>query len=212
MGDDDAPHALLDGGVHDGADLGGAEVAGGERHVVLGDHPEHLPGGVVDLPARVDDVHGVGGHAVGAQLVLQLRPHRRARPLGVVRRAFALVGAVDGRQPDELRAGAPGQLDRDGVHAPDGPVERDRPDRAEPGVGGADHGGALRGGEVVRLQHESAESHLGEPRCEREVVDAAPHHVRGHVDVHVVPAPDKVPGAGGRLRMVGHPCPLCRHD
>lgn len=133
MGDDDAPHALLDGGVHDGADLGGAEVAGGERHVVLGDHPEHLPGGVVDLPARVDDVHGVGGHAVGAQLVLQLRPHRRARPLGVVRRAFALVGAVDGRQPDELRAARPASSTATGFMPPTDPLSVIAPTAPNPG-------------------------------------------------------------------------------
>lgn len=193
MGDHDAAHPLLKGGAGDDLDLGGAEVAGRQGHVVLGDDPQHLAGDLADPALLVERLDGVGSHAVGAQLVLELGPHRGRGALGHRGGTRALVGAVDGGQPHHLGAAAAGDVDGDGVEPADRAVERDGSDRMAGGHGGVDHRGALGRGDVVRLQHESGQADLGEAGSQGEILDAPPHHVGGDVDVGVVGPLDQLP-------------------
>ena len=112
------------------------------------------------LAVGVDDRHRPRLHARRAQLELEAHPHRHvAVGVGVLDLADLVLGA-DGGEPDDARALAGGDLDRGGVEAADGVVERDRAERRDAGHGGGDDRGALGGGGVVRLQPEAGEPEL----------------------------------------------------
>ena len=85
------------------------------------------------------------------------RVRRAAARCGLAR----LGGRVDGRHPDDARALARGDLDRERVHAADRPVQRQRPERrARRGTARRDDARALGGRRVVRLEREAGQAEL----------------------------------------------------
>ena len=118
---DDLRDARGERGLDRRVDLGAAEVARREHEVVAGDDREHA------REAVRRDAHGLAADAGGRELVLDLAPDRL---LGRLRAVLArLVLGVDGRQPDDARTAARGDLDRLRVQPADPGVERDRAER-----------------------------------------------------------------------------------
>ena len=141
--------------------------------------------------AGVDHRHRLDRDARGPELALQLHPDGDRRAWRKLRLLAALVHRVDGREPDGPGAFAGGDLHCDRVHPADRAVQGDRAHHMDAGDGRAHDRGALRRRRVVRLELEAGEAELGEPACEREVVDAAPDDVRRDVHVHVVRASEQ---------------------
>ena len=184
---DPGRESRVDGGV----DLGPAEVPGREHELVTGDDLEHPREAVRREP------HGLGRHAGGRELVLDLAPDRLLGRLGAV--LTGLVLGVHGRQPDDPRTSPGRDLDRLRVEPADAGVERDRTQGVDAGHGAPHDGCALRRGRVVRLEHEARQPELAEAAGEREVVDAPLREVGLDMDVQIVGPADELARAGRRL-------------
>ena len=197
MRHDDVLHPGGERRSDDGVDLGATEVPCCEHEVVPGDNRE-------DLRERlIRQLHRPGRDAGRRELVLDLAPRRRLRrPRPVFTR---LVLGVHRRQPDDARALARCDLDRQVVQPPDAGVERDRAESVDAGNGRTHDGRALRRRHVVRLQHEARKPELGEPMREPEVVDAPLREIGLDVDVQVVRAADELtcPGRRPNHRITG---------
>ena len=137
-------------------------------------------------PLAIGHVHRVDAQPEAPELVLEPRPLGNLVPVLRLGPAGRLRGRVDRRHPDDPRALARGDLDRESVHAADGPVEGQRADDPHLREERRDDLRALGGGRVVRLEGEAREPELGEALRERAVVDPPPRHVRSDVDVQVV--------------------------
>ena len=162
------------------------EVAGGEDQAVACDRAQHVSRLGQKAPVGIGDVHRVDAEAEAAKLVLEPRPLGHLVPVPRLGPPGRLRGRVDGRHPDDPCALARGDLDREGVHAADRPVEGERADDLAPPGRGRHDLRALGGRRVVGLEGEAREPELGEALREREVVDPPPRHVRSDVDVQVV--------------------------
>jgi hypothetical protein len=177
--------------------------------------PENFPGGRERLPRRVDDWHRIHRDALGVEIGLQRQPHRRRRTLRQVTVRGPVIERVQGRHPQDPGPLARGDLHRERVHAADRRVEGQRADHpdpaslpaadpADPGPAPAspagpgplgqylvEHRGALRGGHVVRFQHEAGQPDVLAAAGELQVGDAPAHHVGRHVHVQVIGAEDQ---------------------
>jgi len=125
------------------------------------------------------------------EILLQRQPCGRRGAL----REFAVLGPVilrvQRRHPQDPGALACRDLHRERVHAADGGVKGERAEHPEFAAKDlVDHGGAFRGGHMVRLEHEAGQADIPAATCELQVGDTPPHHVRRHVHVQVVGASD----------------------
>ena len=135
MGHDDLVDAFLERAVDHGERVVPGEVSGGEDQVVPCDRAEHVARLRQEAAVGRRHVHGLDAEAELAELVLEAGPLRHLVAGLRLRTARRLRRRVDGRHPDDPRALARGDLDRERVHPADGPVERQRPDDLEAGDG-----------------------------------------------------------------------------
>ena len=112
-------------------------------------------------PPSSRDLDRLDREAEPAQLVLELRPLRHLVAGLRLGAAGRLRRRVDRRHPDDARAFAGGDLDRERVHPADRPVQRDRPDRPHPGHGARRRSVLAR---RWRCSATSARSRRGRPR------------------------------------------------
>ena len=155
--------------------------------------------------------HRPGGDADRLELLLDDAPDR----LLVGRRPVLtrLVLGIDGRQPDNPRAAARGNLHRLRVQPADAGVQRNRAEHIDARGRSANDGSPLGGREVVRLEHEAGKPELGEAPGEREVVDPPRREIGLDVDVQVIRAANELAPARGRLSarsLQGAPPPRAR--
>ena len=186
MRDDDVVDALLERSLDDCEGVVAREVARREDEVVARDRTQHVPRRRQEPTFGVRDVNRVDAQPKIAKLVLE------ARPLGNLVALLRLVSScrlgrgVDGGHPYDARTLACGDLDREGVHAADRPVEGQRAEDVDAGYERGDDLRALCCRGVVGLQREPGEPEVGEVPCERVIVDPPHGHVRSHVDVEIV--------------------------
>src|SRR5215211_488621 len=213
MRNHDVADALLERRIDHGKDLVAPEVAGGQDHPVRRDRGEHGARRGKHATTLVDRGNGVAVDAALAQLHLEARPDRQVGIGPLALKVRPLAARVDCGHPHDARALTGCDLDRERVHPADGPVEHDRTERTGAVHHAADNSGALGSGEVVRLQHEAAELEILETARKAHVVDPAPHHIRGDMDVQVETASNQGPrlGRGGRT-LLAHPETSVRPD
>ena len=204
MRDDDPGDALLARSVDDRERVVAGEVPRREDQVVARDRAQHLARLGQHLAAVARHHDRLDAQPEPAQLVLEARPQRHLLPRLRLAPPGGLRGRVDGRHPDDARALARRDLDRERVQAADGSVQRQRPDDFDPRDDGRDDPGPLRRRRVVRLEREAGQPDFGEAAREREVVDPPRDDVGVDVRVQIVGACDESPRPPGRLgRTVG---------
>ena len=182
--------------VDRGVDLGSAQMPRREHDVVAGDDLEH------SSEPLLGQLHRRARDPGRRELVLDLAPDRLLGGLGPI--FTRLVLGVDGRQPDDPRAFARRDLDRQRVQPADAGVQRDRAERIDARHRRAHDGRSLGRGHVVRLEHEARQAELGEAPREPEVVDPPLRQIRLDVDVQVVgPAHELSCAGGGLCRLSG---------
>ena len=109
------------------------------------------------IAALVDDAHPRRRDAHGGQFALNFGPERQLF-VAAGGQARRLVFGVNGRHPDELAAGAAGDLHGDRVEPPTAWFKRDRAERRDSRNRFGHHLGALGSGNVVRFQDEALQA------------------------------------------------------
>jgi len=90
------------------------------------------------------------------------------------------------------------------VEATDRGVKGQRSKDIDARHGTAYHLSTLGGGDIMRLQDETGQANISESTSQRDVVHAAPHDVRGDVDVRVVGPSDELTCSCRRGGFIGH--------
>ena len=182
--------------AHEGHDLAASEVAGGENHVVLADAFQASARSLNQIAGCVDHRQRRRRNPFGCQFALNLCPKRQL-DIAAVEPSGGLVFRIDSRHPDDLAAGATGQLDGHGVQSADAVIQRHGAVRLDARHGFRHDLRSFAGLNVVGFQHEAAH-----PVCEKflravDVVDPAGDHVGPHVDLQIVGPFQRLPRAIG---------------
>ena len=157
VGNQDLAHAHFLCTLHEGENLVASQVSGGQNHIVPADQFHADARLRNQIAALVDDAHTRRRDAHGGKFALNFGPERKLF-VAAGGQARRLIFGVNGRHPDELAAGAAGDLHGDRVKATYGMVQGDRAKRRDSRNRFGHHLGALGRGNVVRFQYEALQA------------------------------------------------------
>ena len=134
-----------------------AEVPGRQNHVMLRDQLDAAAHDVGDFAFRVDHGERRRSDSCGREFALNFRPEGQLGA-GSVDAPGGFILRVDGREPNDLAAGAAGEFQRHRVQAAHRMIQCDGTVRGDSRHGFGDDFGALRGRKIMRLEDESLQA------------------------------------------------------
>jgi hypothetical protein len=192
MGDDNCLDARLEASLNDREDLVPSKMTSRQNEIMLSDKGADLSDRWKDEPFSVDHSDRLDVVTLFGQVSLESEPHRWDGTGWQVVGRPPMVGCVDGRHPDHPPTLARTYLDGKRVHAAHSGIQSNSAASIAVRHRFTHNLGALRGGDVVGLEHESPKAQFREPLRKLEIRDAALHNVWSDVNVGVVSAADQL--------------------
>ena len=135
----------------------------------------------------------------GRELPLNFRPERKFRA-GPVDAPGGFIFRINRGEPDDFAAGAPGELQRHGIQAAHGMIQRDGPVSGNARHGFRDDFGAFGGWKIMRLQDKAFQPARQKFLCQVQVVYAPLDHVRCDMHLQIIGALEAFPCRVGNRR------------